>query len=80
MTRFEQRVKKVISDHLAIDVGEIENDASLSDDLGADSLDSVEIVMGLEEEFECAISGQEAEEITTVQDAIDKIEADPNAR
>lgn len=68
----EQRVKKVVMEQLDVS-GDIDNDASFIDDLGADSLDTVELVMSLEEEFSCDISDDQAENITTVQQAIDYV-------
>lgn len=65
----EERVKKVVAEQLDIS-GKIDNKASFIDDLDADSLDIVELVMSLEEEFECEIPDAEAEEITTVEAAI----------
>ena len=73
MSNIEQRVKKIVSEQLGVK-DEIANDASFVDDLGADSLDTVELVMALEEEFECEIPDDEAEKITTVQQAIDYVE------
>ena len=72
MSNIEQRVKKIVSEQLGVK-DEIANDASFVDDLGADSLDTVELVMALEEEFECEIPDEEAEKITTVQQAIDYV-------
>lgn len=69
----ESKVKKVIAEKLGIEESSIKNDASFIDDLGADSLDTVELVMALEEEFGCEIPDEEAEKITTVQKAIDYI-------
>lgn len=69
----EERVKKVVAEQLDVS-GEIDNNSSFVDDLGADSLDIVELVMSLEEEFDCEIPDEEAEEITTVQAAIDYID------
>ena len=69
----EERVKKVVAEQLDVS-GEIDNNSSFVDDLGADSLDVVELVMSLEEEFDCEIPDEEAEEITTVQAAIDYID------
>ncbi|MDG2395378.1 acyl carrier protein, partial [Candidatus Thioglobus sp.] len=66
----EERVKKVVSEQLDVN-GDIDNNASFIDDLGADSLDTVELVMSLEEEFDCEIPDDQAENITTVQQAID---------
>jgi len=74
MSNIEQRVKKIVKEQLGIDdKGNIANDASFVDDLGADSLDTVELVMALEEEFECEIPDEDAEKITTVQQAIDYV-------
>ncbi len=68
----EQRVKNVVAEQLDVS-GDIDNNASFIDDLGADSLDTVELVMSLEEEFNCEISDDQAENITTVQEAIDYV-------
>ncbi|HAY40921.1 MAG TPA: acyl carrier protein [Gammaproteobacteria bacterium] len=68
----EQRVKNVVAEQLDVS-GDIDNNASFIDDLGADSLDTVELVMSLEEEFDCEISDDQAENITTVQEAIDYV-------
>ncbi len=68
----EQRVKKIVAEQLGVQE-DISNDASFVDDLGADSLDTVELVMALEEEFGIEISDEDAEKITTIQDAIDYI-------
>ena len=73
MTVFE-RVKKVVADQLDVQPNEITPDASFMDDLGADSLDVVELVMGLEEEFDLEITDEEAEKITTVGMAVQFIE------
>ncbi|WP_374089939.1 acyl carrier protein [Methylomicrobium lacus] len=73
MSNVEQRVKKIVAEQLGVKE-DIANDASFVDDLGADSLDTVELVMALEEEFECEIPDEEAEKITTVQQAIDYVE------
>jgi acyl carrier protein len=70
----EERVKSVVAEQLDIS-GDIDNNASFIDDLGADSLDTVELVMSLEEEFECEIPDDKAEGITTVQQAIDYVQA-----
>ena len=69
------QVKKIIVEQLGVDEDEVTPDASFVDDLGADSLDTVELVMALEEEFETEIPDEEAEKITTVQHAIDYIKA-----
>ena len=76
MDSIEQRVKSIIAEQLAIkDEAEVKNESSFLDDLGADSLDMVELVRCLEEEFETEIPDEEAEKITTVQQAIDFITA-----
>ncbi len=69
----EARVKSIVAEQLSVDESEISNDSSFVDDLGADSLDTVELVMALEEEFETTIPDEHAEKITTVQEAIDHI-------
>jgi acyl carrier protein len=71
MENIEQRVKKIVAEQLGVKEEEIKNESSFVDDLGADSLDTVELVMALEEEFETEIPDEEAEKITTVQQAID---------
>lgn len=73
MSNIEQRVKKIVSEQLGVKEEEIQNSSSFVDDLGADSLDTVELVMALEEEFECEIPDEEAEKITNVQQAIDYV-------
>jgi len=75
MNTIEARVKKVIVEQLGVKDEEVTNDASIVDDLGADSLDSVELVMALEEEFETEIPDEDAEKITTVQQIIAYINA-----
>lgn len=75
MENIEARVKKVIAEKLGVDEATIKNDASFVDDLGADSLDTVELVMALEEEFNCQIPDEDAEKITNVQQAIDYVKA-----
>ena len=67
------RVKKIVVEHLGIDEAKVTESASLMDDLGADSLDAVEMVMAFEEEFGCEIPDDVADKIVTVQDAIDFI-------
>ncbi|MBU8923446.1 MAG: acyl carrier protein [Bacteroidales bacterium] len=69
----EERVKKVVEDQLSVNQDQINPDASFIDDLGADSLDTVELVMALEEEFGVEIPDEEAEKITKVGEAIDYI-------
>jgi acyl carrier protein len=73
MDNIEQRVKKIVAEQLGVNEADIKNESSFVDDLGADSLDTVELVMALEEEFECEIPDEEAEKITNVQQAIDYI-------
>lgn len=68
------RIVKVVSEELAISEDEITEDASFIDDLGADSLDVVELIMALEEEFDIEIPDEDAEEIATVSDAVEYIE------
>ena len=75
MENIEQRVKKIVAEQLGVNESEIKNESSFVDDLGADSLDTVELVMALEEEFDCEIPDEEAEKITTVQQAIDYVSA-----
>lgn len=74
MSSTEERIKKIIKEQLAVK-GEMSNEASFVDDLGADSLDTVELVMALEEEFKIEIPDEEAEKITSVQLTIDYISA-----
>ena len=73
MSNIEDRVKKIVAEQLGVKDEEVKAEASFVDDLGADSLDTVELVMALEEEFETEIPDEEAEKITTVQLAIDYI-------
>ena len=73
MSSIEQQVKAIVAEQLGVKEEEVTNDASFVDDLGADSLDTVELVMALEEEFETEIPDEDAEKITTVQQAIDYI-------
>ena len=75
MSDIEPRVKKIVAEQLGVNEAEIKIESSFVDDLGADSLDTVELVMALEEEFECEIPDEEAEKITTVQQAIDYVTA-----
>jgi len=71
----EERVKKIVVEQLGVKEEEVSKESSFVDDLGADSLDTVELVMALEEEFKTEIPDEEAEKITTVQQAIDHISA-----
>jgi acyl carrier protein len=73
MSSIEQQVKAIVAEQLGVKEEEVTNSASFVDDLGADSLDTVELVMALEEEFETEIPDEDAEKITTVQQAIDYI-------
>jgi acyl carrier protein len=73
MSSVEERVKKLICEQLGVKEDEVKTEASFVEDLGADSLDTVELVMALEEEFETEIPDEEAEKITTVKEAIDYI-------
>ena len=73
MSNIEDRVRKIVAEQLGVKEEEVRAEASFVDDLGADSLDTVELVMALEEEFETEIPDEEAEKITTVQLAIDYI-------
>ena len=75
MSSIEERVKKIVAEQLGVKLEEVTNEASFVDDLGADSLDTVELVMALEEEFETEIPDEEAEKISTVQTAIDYVTA-----
>ncbi len=75
MSTVAERVRKIVVEQLGVKEEELRNDASFVDDLGADSLDTVELVMALEEEFETEIPDEKAEKIATIQDAIDYIEA-----
>ncbi|MBI6633931.1 acyl carrier protein [Pseudomonas paralactis] len=70
MSDIEQRVRTIVSEQLGIDVAQVRNEASLIGDLGASSLDAVELVMALEDAFDVEIPDQDSETITTVQDAI----------
>ena len=73
MENIEQRVRKIVAEQLGVNEADIKNESSFVDDLGADSLDTVELVMAHEEEFECEIPDDEAEKITNVQQAIDYV-------
>ena len=71
----EDRVKKIVIEQLGVKENEVTLNASFVDDLGADSLDTVELVMALEEEFDCEIKDEEAEKITTIQEAVNFIKS-----
>ena len=73
----EERVKKIIVEQLGVKEEDVKPEASFVEDLGADSLDTVELVMALEEEFDIEIPDEEAEKITTVQSAIDYVQNNP---
>jgi acyl carrier protein len=71
----EDKVKKIIAEKLSVDMEEVVPEASFVDDLGADSLDLVELIMSMEEEFDIDISDEDAEKLVTVKDAIEYIQA-----
>ncbi|MES2034106.1 MAG: acyl carrier protein [Pseudomonadota bacterium] len=75
MSTIDERVKKIVVDQLGVNEAQVTSEASFVDDLGADSLDTVELVMAFEEEFDIEIPDDQAEKITTVQQAIDHITA-----
>ncbi len=75
MENIEQRIKKIVAEQLGVNEAEVKNESSFVNDLGADSLDTVELVMALEEEFECEIPDEQAEKINTVQEAINYVTA-----
>ena len=75
MSDIEVRVKKIIAEQLGVPESDVTNEKAFVADLGADSLDTVELVMALEEEFECEIPDEDAEKITSVQQAIDYVKA-----
>ena len=75
MENIEQRVRKIVAEQLGVNEADVKNESSFVNDLGADSLDTVELVMALEEEFETEIPDEEAEKIRTVGDAIEYVKA-----
>jgi acyl carrier protein len=75
MENIEPRVKKIVAEQLGVNEADVKIESSFVNDLGADSLDTVELVMALEEEFECEFPDEDAEKITTVQQAIDYVKA-----
>ena len=75
MSDIGERVKKIVVDHLGVEPEKVTDQASFIDDLGADSLDTVELVMAFEEEFGCEIPDDAAEKIVTVKDAVSFIES-----
>ena len=74
MSEVESKVKKIVTDHLGVDESKVTSESKFIDDLGADSLDTVELVMAFEEEFGCEIPDDAAETIVTVQNAVDYLE------
>jgi acyl carrier protein len=80
MASVEERVKQIIVEQLGVDEGEVTANASFVDDLGADSLDTVELVMAFEEAFDIEIPDEQAEKIRTVKDAIDYITANAKGK
>ncbi len=79
MSSIEDRVRKIVVEQLGANEDQVTTEASFVDDLGADSLDTVELVMALEEEFDMEIPDDQAESIATVKDAVGYIEAHPSA-
>lgn len=75
MSSIEERIKKIVVEQLGVEEEQVTPDASFIDDLGADSLDTVELVMALEEEFDCEIPDEEAEKISTLAQATAYVEA-----
>ncbi|MGH8619065.1 MAG: acyl carrier protein [Burkholderiales bacterium] len=73
MENIEARVKKIVAEQLGVNEADVKSESSFVNDLGADSLDTVELVMALEEEFECEIPDEEAEKISTVKQAVDYV-------
>lgn len=78
MNNIEERVRKIVVEHLAVKEEDVTLHATFVEDLGADSLDTVELVMALEEEFEIEIPDEDAEKITTVQQVVDYIKSNAN--
>lgn len=79
MSSVEERVRKIVVEQLGVDEEQVTTEASFVDDLGADSLDTVELVMALEEEFNTEIPDEEAEKITTVKQAVDYVVANSSS-
>lgn len=79
MSTIEERVKKIVIEQLGVKEEEVNSDSSFVDDLGADSLDTVELVMALEEEFDTEIPDEAAEKITTVKQATDYVTANTDS-
>jgi acyl carrier protein len=78
MSDIEERVKKIVVEHLGVEEAKIQGDSKFIDDLGADSLDTVELVMAFEEEFGCEIPDDAAEKIVTLKDAVTYLTANSN--
>ena len=78
MSDIEERVKKIVVEHLGVEEAKIHSDSKFIDDLGADSLDTVELVMAFEEEFGCEIPDDAAEKIVTLKDAVTYLTANSN--
>ena len=78
MSEVREKVKKIIVDHLGVDAEKVTDEASFIEDLGADSLDTVELVMAFEEEFGCEIPDDAAEKIVTLKDAVSYLSANSN--
>ncbi len=78
MSDIEERVKKIVVEHLGVEEAKIQSESKFIDDLGADSLDTVELVMAFEEEFNIEIPDDVAEKITTIKEAIEHIENSQN--
>ena len=78
MSDISERVKKIVVEHLGVEADKVVDSASFVDDLGADSLDTVELVMAFEEEFNIEIPDEIAEKITTIKDSIEHIEKSQN--
>jgi acyl carrier protein len=78
MASIAERVKQIVVEQLGVEEDQVSNESSFMEDLGADSLDTVELVMALEEEFDIEIADEDAEKIQTVQDAIDYITEHPS--
>jgi acyl carrier protein len=74
MSDIENRVKEIVAEHLGAEIDKISPDARFVEDLGADSLDQVELVMALETEFDCEISDDDAQKILTLSDAVNYIQ------
>lgn len=79
MEEIEKRVKKIVADQLGVNEADVKTESAFVDDLGADSLDTVELVMALEDEFDTEIPDEEAEKITTVKQAMDYVQAHSKA-